>query len=87
MAITSTEILQHCPAVWKLRNKLTRFMSLLKITAKGRQAGKGQVLFLKLILVRNIRTADAAFFDLIVSTEVIGIKAFCLKWQDRESAS
>lgn len=43
MAITSTEILQHCPAVWKLRNKLTRFMSLLKITAKGRQAGKGQV--------------------------------------------
>lgn len=82
-----TEILQHCPAVWKLRNKLTRFMSLLKITAKGRQAGKGQVLFLKLILVRNIRTADAAFFDLIVSTEVIGIKAFCLKWQDRESAS
>lgn len=62
-------------------------MSLLKITAKGRQAGKGQVLFLKLTFVRNIRTADTAFFDLIVSTEVTGIKAFCLKWQDRESAS
>lgn len=54
-------------------------MSLLKITAKGRQAGKGQVLFLKLTFVRNIRIADTAFFDLIVSTEVIGIKAFCLK--------
>lgn len=79
MIITSTEILQHSPAVWKLRNKLTRFMSLLKITAKGRQAGKGQVLFLKLTFVRNIRIADTAFFDLIVSTEVIGIKAFCLK--------
>lgn len=62
-------------------------MSLLKITAKGRQAGKGQVLFLKLTLVINIRTADPAFFDLIVSTEVIGIMAFCLKRQDRESAS
>lgn len=62
-------------------------MSLLKITAKGRQAEKGQVLFLKSTLVRNIRTADIASFDLILSTEVIGIKAFCLKWQDRESAS
>lgn len=61
-------------------------MSLLKITAKGRQVGR--VLFLKLTLVRSIRTANTVFlFNLIVSAEVTGIKAFCFKWQDRESAS
>lgn len=63
-------------------------MSLLKIIARGSQVGKGQVLFLKLTLVRSIRTANTVFFfNLIVSTEVSGIKAFCFKWQDRESAS
>lgn len=63
-------------------------MSLLKITAEGRQAGQGQALFLKLTLVRSVGIANTGFFfNLIMSTEVTGIKAFCFKWQDRESAS
>lgn len=52
-------------------------MWLLKITVKGRQVGKSRVLFLKLTFVRSIRTANTVFFfNLIVSTEVTGIKAF-----------
>lgn len=37
-------------------------MSVLKITARGRQVGKCRVLFLKLTLVRSIMTANTVFF-------------------------